>query len=70
MRMEIVLAGTGAGSDECAAFDQLVRCHRQRVFRFILASLRDRDDAENLTQDCFVRAYRAFDNFRGDASAD
>jgi RNA polymerase sigma-70 factor (ECF subfamily) len=75
MRMEIVrvaaapVAGTGAGSDECAAFDQLVRCHRQRVFRFILASLRDRDDAENLTQDCFVRAYRAFDNFRGDASA-
>jgi RNA polymerase sigma-70 factor (ECF subfamily) len=38
------------------------------VFRFILASLRDRDDAESLTQDCFVRAFRFRDRFRGDAS--
>jgi RNA polymerase sigma-70 factor (ECF subfamily) len=49
-------------------FDSLVRLHRPRVFRFILASLRDRETAENLTQDCFVRAYQARDRFRGAAS--
>jgi RNA polymerase sigma-70 factor (ECF subfamily) len=38
------------------------------VFRFIFASLRDRDAAESLTQDCFFRAFRHRGQFRGDAS--
>ena len=50
-------------------FDLLVHEHRPRIFRFILASLRDREAAENLTQDCFVRAYKAREQFRGTASA-
>lgn len=50
-------------------FDSLVREHRPRIFRFLLASLRDKEAAENLTQDCFVRAYKARAQFRGDASA-
>src|SRR5437764_13303658 len=49
-------------------FDSLVRQHRPRIFRFLLASLRDRETAENLTQDCFVRAYQARDQFRGASS--
>jgi RNA polymerase sigma-70 factor (ECF subfamily) len=49
-------------------FDSLVRQHRPRIFRFILASLRDRETAENLTQDCFVRAYQARSQFRGASS--
>jgi len=53
---------------ELEDFDALVRLHRPRIFRFILASLRDREAAENLTQDCFVRAFQARDRFRGDAS--
>jgi RNA polymerase sigma-70 factor (ECF subfamily) len=49
-------------------FDSLVRQHRPRIFRFLLASLRDKEAAENLTQDCFVRAFRARDQFRGGSS--
>jgi RNA polymerase sigma-70 factor (ECF subfamily) len=49
-------------------FEALVELYRPRVFRFILASLRNRETAENLTQDCFVRAYQARDGFRGGAS--
>jgi RNA polymerase sigma-70 factor (ECF subfamily) len=49
-------------------FDALVRAHRPRVFRFLLASLRNRETAENLTQDCFLRAYQARDRFRGASS--
>ena len=49
-------------------FDSLVRQHRPRIFRFLLASLRDRETAENLVQDCFVRAYKARDQFRGGSS--
>src|ERR1041385_5985744 len=54
----------GGGQD----FDSLVRQHRPRIFRFLLASLRDRDAAENLTQDCFVRAFKAHGQFRGGSS--
>jgi RNA polymerase sigma-70 factor (ECF subfamily) len=50
-------------------FDSLVRTHRPRILRFMLASLRDREAAENLTQDCFVRAYKARAQFRGEAGA-
>jgi len=54
--------------NELQDFDALVQQHRPRIFRFLLASLRDRESAENLTQDCFVRAYQARDNFRGASS--
>jgi len=50
-------------------FEALVEQYRPRIFRFILASLRNRESAENLTQDCFVRAYQARDQFRGASSA-
>ena len=46
-------------------FDALAQVHWPRIFRFILASLRNVESAENLTQECFVRAYRARDQFRG-----
>jgi len=45
-----------------------VRIHQPRVFRFILASVRNRETAENLTQDCFIRAYKARGQFRGDSN--
>jgi len=53
---------------DLADFDEVVRLYRPRVFRFLLASLRDRDVAENLTQDCFLKAYMGRAHFRGDAS--
>ena len=43
--------------------------YSQRIFRFLLASLRDRDVAETLTQETFLRAWTARDQFRGDCSA-
>jgi RNA polymerase sigma-70 factor, ECF subfamily len=57
-----------AGASELGDFDSLVRTYRPRVFRFLLASLRDRESAENLTQDCFVKAYKARYQFRGSSS--
>src|SRR5262252_2555929 len=54
--------------DDLQDFDSLVRLYRSRVFRFLLASLRDRETAENLTQDCFVKAYQARGGFRGASS--
>jgi len=54
--------------DPLEDFDSLVEQHRPRIFRFLLASLRDRETAENLTQDCLIRAYKARHQFRGASS--
>jgi len=51
-----------------ANFEALVRLYRPKVFRFALASLRDLDAAETVTQDCFLRAYQASSSFRRDCS--
>ena len=55
-------------SEVMSDFDSLVEQYRPRIFRFILASLRNRESAENLTQECFVKAYKAREQFRGAAS--
>ncbi len=49
-------------------FEALVRLYRPRIFRFALASLRDLDAAETVTQDCFLRAYQSSSRFRQDCS--
>jgi len=55
-------------AEQLEDFEQVVETYKPVVFRFILASLRDRDAAETLTQDCFFKAYRNRAQFRGDAA--
>src|SRR6185437_6492804 len=49
-------------------FDTVVALYQPRVFRFLLANLRDRDAAETLTQETLVRAWSARESFREDCS--
>jgi len=54
-----------------SAFDDLesiVALYEQRIFRFLLLSVRDRDVAQSLTQDTFLRAWTARASFRGDCA--
>lgn len=53
-----------AGGD----FAQVVATHRPQIFRFLLASTRDVDLAETLTQECFLKAHRNWSGFRGESS--
>lgn len=53
-----------------AEFEALVAAYRPKVFRFALASLRDTDAAQTVTQDCFVRAFQAWHRFRHDCTLD
>ena len=53
---------------ELADFDEVVRLYRPRILRFLLSSLTDRDAAESLTQECFMKAWSARHQFRGDSS--
>ncbi len=50
-------------------FSCVVVLLRPRIFRFLLASTRDVDLAETLTQECFLKAHRHWGSFRGDSSA-
>ncbi len=50
-------------------FTNIVLAHRPQIFRFLLASTRDVDLAETLTQECFLKAHRNWDGFRGESSA-
>jgi RNA polymerase sigma-70 factor, ECF subfamily len=62
------MEGVAVIAETSEAFDELVAIHRPRIFRFAFASLRDRDAAESVTQDCFLRAWQAWPRFRGDSS--
>lgn len=48
--------------------DALVRTYRPRLLRFVAFSIGDADLAESITQDCFLKAWNARENFRGDCS--
>jgi len=49
-----------------ADFDEFIRLHQQRVYRLVLAQTGQPDLAEELTQECFIRAFQKQKGFRGD----
>lgn len=49
-------------------FDEIVRRHQQRIYRVLFGLLRDPEAADTLTQECFLRAYRNRQSFRGESS--
>jgi RNA polymerase sigma-70 factor (ECF subfamily) len=51
-----------------ADFEDIVFRNQRKVYRVLLLMLRDPDDADNLTQECFLRAYTTMKTFRGECS--
>jgi len=60
------LVGKAKNGDH-AAFLQLVGAHRQRLYALARRFAETLEDAEDLTQEILVRAYRHFGKFRPDA---
>ncbi len=54
-----------AKSGDNQAFGQLVRRHQPRIHRLAVHMLRDRAEAEDVTQETFIRAYQALARFDG-----
>lgn len=52
---------------EQALYAQLVERYQQYVFTLALRFTDNREDAEEISQDVFVKAYRSLADFRGDA---
>jgi RNA polymerase sigma-70 factor (ECF subfamily) len=68
--MNMVQAAASARSETdspFADFDEFIRLYQQRVYRLILAQTSDVDLAEELTQECFIRAFQKQGGFRGDS---
>jgi len=57
-----------AVAGEPDAFEAVYRAHVGRVFALCLRMAGDRRDAEELTQDVFVRAWERLPSFRGDST--
>ncbi len=53
---------------DAAAFDEMVSRHWDRIYSMVHQLLRNQQDAEEVTQDAFIRAHRGLVNFRGDSS--
>ncbi len=51
-----------------SAFDLLVRKYQHKLVKLISRYVRDPDEALDVTQETFIKAYRALPNFRGDSS--
>jgi len=49
------------------AYELLVNDHKQFVFNLVLGIVKNREDAEELTMDVFVKAYQKLSSFRGDS---
>ena len=50
------------------AFQELVSRYQQKVYMVILGQLRNREDALEVTQEAFFRAFRKIKSFKGGAS--
>jgi RNA polymerase sigma-70 factor, ECF subfamily len=49
-------------------FEQIVRRYQRKVYRVLLLMLKNPEEADNLTQECFLRAYTSMKSFRGECS--
>ena len=55
-------------SGDVAAFDSLIGMYSAKLYKVAYALLGSRQDAEEVVQDTFLRAYRALQAFRGESS--
>ncbi|MCC7198325.1 MAG: RNA polymerase sigma factor RpoE [Gammaproteobacteria bacterium] len=51
-----------------SAFDALVLKYQHRVLKLVQRYVRDAQEAEDVTQEAFIKAYRALPGFRGDSA--
>jgi RNA polymerase sigma-70 factor, ECF subfamily len=56
-----------AKAGDTAAFEQLVRQYERQIFRVAQHITQNREDAEDITQDAFLKAYEKLDQFQGNS---
>jgi RNA polymerase sigma factor (sigma-70 family) len=57
-----------AQAGEYTAFDSLVQKYQERIYATIYHMTSNHEDANDLTQETFIKAYKALSSFKGDSS--
>lgn len=65
--MDRILVDRFKNGDQ-AAFDEMVTRYWDRIYAMVHQLLRNTQDAEEVTQDAFIRAHRGLVNFRGESA--
>lgn len=60
-----IVEGFKSGRKEL--FDLIVERYAAKLYQVAYGILNNKQDAEEVVQDCFVRAYKSLDDFRGDS---
>jgi RNA polymerase sigma-70 factor (ECF subfamily) len=63
---QALLARLQSGDER--AFDELIRTYGSKIFKLAFRYLKNREDAEEITQDVLYKVYRSVGAFRGDAA--
>ena len=53
---------------DMAAYDELIRRNQRKIYQLVYHMTSNREDAEDLTQDVFVKAYKVLHHFKGESS--
>ncbi len=59
---------TRAKQEDAAAYDELIRRYQERIYATVYHMTSNHEDANDLTQETFIKAYRALKSFKGDSS--
>jgi RNA polymerase sigma-70 factor (ECF subfamily) len=59
-------APTHEDEDRGLSFEEIVSKYERKIFNLILRHISDREEAEDLTQETFLNAYKSFATFRGE----
>ncbi|HRI85873.1 MAG TPA: sigma-70 family RNA polymerase sigma factor, partial [Ignavibacteria bacterium] len=62
---ELLIAAFKAGSQN--AFNLIVRKYQKRIYMLIRKMVIDHDDADDITQEVFIKLYSSLNSFRGDS---
>lgn len=57
-----------ARDGDLSAYDELVRAYQERIYSTVYHMTSNHEDASDLTQEAFIKAYRALSTFKGGSS--
>lgn len=57
-----------AQKEDASAFDELMRRYQARIYGTLYNMTSSHEDANDLTQETFIKAYKALKSFKGDSS--
>ena len=57
-----------AQGGDLEAYNELIRRHHRKIYAMVYNMTSNKEDAEDLTQDIFYKAYSVLNKFKGDAS--